>query len=308
MKEGAVPTTAIDQRPRRRHDHSKPAAAELYSFDEDLLSMTLRSAELAQIWCNGCASYHGTRTARRLIDLSGLDSDRPILTPLFHDLARSRPEARWLVAGSADAGLFAMLASAIWPVAPSSRLVIVDRCPTPLELCEEYGSRYFSNFRTLCADLVQFSSFDSFDFIFTHSLLEHMDEVKRLAVLANWHALLRPDGRIIASFKLNSALATPITACGSGEVVDQMVRELQLKGIGDPHTLSLFNNWFLAEMVDKPRRRGIFNSPRELIELFTERGFASVTIEHEYRVPKRAVFPSGQKERRVLLLAGVRQR
>jgi SAM-dependent methyltransferase len=266
--------------------------------------MTLRAAELAQRWCNGCASYHGTRTARRLIDLSGLDSDRPVLVPLFQDLARDRPEAQWLVAGSADAGLFAMLASAIWPVAPASRIVIVDRCPTPLALCEEYGSRYSSPFKTLCADLVQFSS-APFDFIFSHSLIEHICEAERLAVLARWHDLLRPGGLVIASCKLNSALSAATTeTCRSSGIVDQMVRELQLRGIGETNTLSLFRNWLLADMSDKPRRRGIFSSPRQLMELFTESGFSSVTVEDEYNVPKRALFPSGQEEGRVLLLAG----
>jgi SAM-dependent methyltransferase len=277
------------------------------SFEEDLLSMTLRAAELAQRWCNECASYHGTRTARRLIDLSGLDSDRPVLVPLFQALARARPNAQWLVAGSADAGLFSMLASAIWPFAPTSRIVIVDRCPTPLALCEEYGGRYSFSFNTLCADLVRFSSSTFFDFIFTHSLLEHMGEAERLAVLARWHDLLSPGGRLIASFKLNSSLSTSTAAeCRSKEIVDQMVRALQLKGICETNTLSLFRNWLLADMADKPRRRGIFTSPQELMELLTQSGFLTVTMEDEYRVPKPALFPSGQKESRVILLAAVR--
>jgi len=184
---------------------------------EDLFQNAARISELAPDHCVGCADYHIRSAAHRCTPIQK-GVDRPELIALVKELIAENAAGTGiidiLIPGSADTAILATAAHAAailgQAVLDRCRFTVIDRCPTPLILCREFGARHHLGVDTVQSDLVTTSHRFEADIILVHSVfrfIEQADQVPFLNKLGSW---LNATGRLIISnrLRLDEALET----------------------------------------------------------------------------------------------------
>jgi hypothetical protein len=192
-------------------------------FREDL-EENLRLAEaLAPTHCSGCNGYHLERVRRRVA--APADAlDRRDMMALLRDWLEIRgvhatEPADILIAGSADTNLLATCAEALSD-AGAARYAILDRCRTPLALCEAFVRRHGLEARTLQLDLGSPEGAFAVDVIVVHSLLRFLPRPAHLGTMVALRRWLKPGGAIVFSHRLmaESQRTDPYYAAEYGSV------------------------------------------------------------------------------------------
>lgn len=172
-------------------------------FPEDL-EANLRLAEaLAPIHCVGCNGYHLARARRRLQAPSPDALDRTEIVRLLRGrLARSgRARVEILIAGAGDTNLLATCADGA-PDAATARYTILDRCRTPLALCEAFGRRHGLDVETRQIDMGSPLGALAADVIVIHSLLRFLPQSTHSGTMRALRRWLKPEGAMIFSHRL----------------------------------------------------------------------------------------------------------
>ena len=87
-----------------------------------------------------------------------------------------------LIAGSQDTGLLALIARACGASDPD--IVILNRCPLPLESCRRLARSWSLPIGTMHEDLMNLDTCDRFDMILVHDTLQYIPIDRRVDVLA----------------------------------------------------------------------------------------------------------------------------
>ena len=196
-----------------------PSLVDPLTCGEDLLQNAARISELSPDHCIGCADYHIRSAAHRCAPIpKGIGFDRPELVKLVKEIlaekAATAGSIEILIPGSADSGILATAAHAAamlgQAVLDHCRFTVIDRCPTPLILCREFGARHHIAVDTVQGDLVTTPRRFEADLILVHSVFRFMkraNQVKFLNKLGSW---LNATGRLIISnrLRLDEALET----------------------------------------------------------------------------------------------------
>jgi hypothetical protein len=117
---------------------------------------------------------------------------------------------RVLVSGAADTAMLALVlrATRARPAARAPQVAVVDRCRTPLSLCERYGARAGLDVEGRVLDLLAPAARAApeapFDLVCTHSLLALVPPGRRGDLVAAWRAQLRPGGVVVSTARLDS--------------------------------------------------------------------------------------------------------
>jgi hypothetical protein len=178
-----------DQHPNRR-------------FPEDLAANLRLAEELAPTQCAGCGGYHLDRARRRLTGPDALDRDE--MVGLLRDWARKRPPAgstEVVIVGSADTNLLAVAAEAVADLG-CARYTVLDRCGTPLAMCDAFARRHGLAVETRQFDMGTPGEAVPADAIVVHSLLRFLPEAVHPAVMTTLKRWLRPGGAILFSHRL----------------------------------------------------------------------------------------------------------
>lgn len=162
---------------------------------------------LAPIHCAACHGYHLARARRRLEATSRDALDRDEISRLVRDcLGRLAPgdTVDVLLAGSADTSLLATCAAAASELGgPAARYTVIDRCRTPLALCDAFAARHGLAVRTASIDLGAAEAGDfAADLIVVHSLLRFLPQAAHRAAMRTLRGWLKPGGRIVFSHRL----------------------------------------------------------------------------------------------------------
>ena len=189
-----------------------PSLLDPVSCGEDLFHNATRVSELAPGHCAGCADYHIRSAAHRCAGiLKGIAFDRPQLTEMIRKIIAERVAAtdttiEIVIPGSADTGILATCAHAAATLGVSSldrcRFTVLDRCPTPLLLCQEYAAAHRLSIRTCQVDLRTTSQQFDADLIVAHSVFRFIERADQIAVLDKFGNWLRAGGRMIVSNRL----------------------------------------------------------------------------------------------------------
>jgi SAM-dependent methyltransferase len=185
-------------------DASTSGAGALMLPDEPVALSAPLGRALAQRLCRdvvnggrGCAWFHGIWQYLRVLDLITTPRDHAA----FYLQALRGPirsgQRRMLVSGSADYGMAAYVLWAFAAERAQPDLTVVDSCATPLGLCVWYAERTGAALATEVADILAYRSPRPFDIICTHSLFGHFSPSLRRELLARWHGLLVPGGRVV---------------------------------------------------------------------------------------------------------------
>jgi len=166
---------------------------------EDLPRLARLAYETSSVHCRDCRNYHVTWPWLRAAGLSGSGPEQnyPLHVELLSGLLAGRGDVRWLLAGSADAGVLGVAqATAEAMIGTRHEFTIVDRCETPLALCRSHAAEHGLAATTINADLMAFTAPGAFDIVIGHQLLLFFREEDRLPFFRHAATWLAPGGKL----------------------------------------------------------------------------------------------------------------
>lgn len=172
-----------------------------------------RSAALARIlasWLcssddgHGCCHYHAVWQYLRLLGLTRtLERQRDFYHLALAGLAEHGKHPRLLVSGTADHALPGYCAAAYAASPATLDLTVMDRCYTPLAVCQWHAALAGYPITTHAADILGWQHpAASFDVICSHSFLGRFQTEQQPDLLAVWHRLLRRGGQLLTATRL----------------------------------------------------------------------------------------------------------
>jgi SAM-dependent methyltransferase len=174
-------------------------------FAENLQESAQFAFELANRSCGSCVDYHALRPYLRLAGMvSGPARHAAALRPYLRDLLVDEKDRRVLIAGAGDAGLLALLVRQA--SATVTEITVVDRCPTPLELCRRFAQNVPLSLETRQQNLEEIEDATRFDLVVCHLTLSFVSPARRPAVLENLRRALRTDGKLLLVYKSDRAI------------------------------------------------------------------------------------------------------
>lgn len=229
-----------------------------------------RMYDLALQHCGACQDYHALRGYFLATGtVFGAASGAVQLRSVMADLARGRP--RVLIAGSADTGLISLVSNAY--EGQPLRATIVDRCNTPLKLCELFAAQRQLEVACVCGDLETFTAPNSYDLIFAHLVLGFMTADERARTLRNWIHSLAPGGKLVLAASQNS----------KGQGVKRIEQLLEATEGGFPFELpepaEQFRKRMRRYVDDKNQLQKQRTTPAELANELEQAGFSVKTLE-----------------------------
>lgn len=174
--------------------------------DEDLPALSKLAYRLSATQCGDCRNYHVMWPYLRSI---GANGGGPELrwsdhVAIMARAAASRSHVRFLLGGSADAGQLALVAEAMRTLpGVSYEVTIVDRCATPLDVCQSYAATAGIEITTIVDELGAYTADEAFDVVLLHHTLVFIPGDERPAFLrhaANW---LAPGGSLVISISFD---------------------------------------------------------------------------------------------------------
>lgn len=157
-----------------------------------------------------CQAYHQSWTTLRLIGaISGARTDEAFFLEWFGRVAKSRPDAKVLIAGTADHAMLHMLLTAFRAEGGEPEVWVIDQCRTALAVNEWYAGQAGARIRTHHGDLRDIDEISgTFDIITTHSIFSFIDTEKLEVVFRSFKNKLDAGGKLICAQGLHPKLAT----------------------------------------------------------------------------------------------------
>jgi len=222
-----------------------------------------------------CFWYHRVWQYLRLLGIiSSTRTNTDFLVGTFRKYARTGHYPRALVSATADYSMLAHLRCAY--VAESALLdaTVIDRCETALSLNRWYASRYEFPVTTARTNILDYQSERRFDLVCTHNFLSRFDLDSRRRLVARWHALLRPDGIVLTTQRVQ-----PNQAAAHNVIAEDEAQELSRRAAAaaraypqrldvDPEELAIAVYEFAIRKRSYPIR-----TMREIVDLFEVQGF-----------------------------------
>jgi hypothetical protein len=169
---------------------------------EPLLASAPIARHVAAAICPGCGAYHGLlQTLRLLAVTTSPQRHGRFYRDQLGEVA-ARGGARVLIAGAADYAMLAHALAAFVQAGVRARVLVVDRCPTPLALSRWYAATERTAIATATSDLAAFEPSEPVDVVITDSLLTLLEPAARVSALARWGAALTAEGRIVTTLRL----------------------------------------------------------------------------------------------------------
>jgi SAM-dependent methyltransferase len=220
-----------------------------------------------------CAWYHGLWQYLRLFDFVTTPRDHAV----FYRAALLEPlragARRVLISGTADYALPACLLWLYRSAGVPAEMTVLDICRTPLRLCEWFADRIDAPIATVAQDILEYRPVEAFDVICTHAFLGRFQPAERAALIARWHGLLRPGGRVVTVNRIRPD--APETVRFTGEQSARFVERIRqaAQRAEPPLDLSADTLVAMAQAYVAAKRTVPVRSTDELVALFEAAGF-----------------------------------
>lgn len=191
----------------------------LIEYHGEAIALALEKSQqlCAQNPFGNCAWYHASWPVLKGLGVFiSLKSDDDFLLPALQS-AIEKGARRILISGTADAGMLARVACFL-PLAPNLEITVLDCCPLPLALCQQYADIAGFKIKTLQADILSLEDTGGFDIICTHSFLTFFDRAQRVKLVQQWFDLLRPRGVLITAQRVRPDETELITRYPADEI------------------------------------------------------------------------------------------
>src|SRR5262245_58802945 len=247
------------------------------SYDEDLRSLALQAYEIADRLCVDCKNFHSLWPYLRLAKASGGDVEEPLIGLTLKQLL-AKGDRSILVAGCADTGLLAVVARA---AAPGTKITLLDRCMTPLELCQRFAQSRSLSIETTHCDLMNFSAHSCYDVVFAHALLQFIPSESRIDVVSRIRRSLRPNGRLLIAFRTSAHIEGALLHEYQDSYRKNIVEQLESSKVESPEPRKEFYRRLDEYSEERRKREGAHKSYQEVEELLKAAGFE---IENLYSI------------------------
>lgn len=174
---------------------------------ENLAENLKRMITIAPDGCAGCSDYHIFNAAKRLSGHTpwshgGRAALFDMLQPLLQKwTARGNDPINVVIAASADTAILSTCAHVVWRESESLlnrvRFTVLDRCPSPLTLCQEYASRHGLQLQTALIDLLDTTKVFPADLIVLHNFLPFIPMEDHLPLMRTLGSWLKDGGNIL---------------------------------------------------------------------------------------------------------------
>ena len=230
------------------------------SYDEDLRSLALQAYETADRLCVDCKNFHSLWPYLRLAKASGGDVEEPRIGSTLKELL-AKGNRTILVAGCADTGLLAVVARA---AASGTKITLLDRCMTPLELCQRFAQCRSLSIETIHCDLMNFSAHSCYDIVFAHALLQFIPNRFRINVVSRIRQSLRPDGRLLIAFRTSSHIEGALLHEYRYSYRKNIVEQLESRRVELPEPRKEFYRRLEEYSEERRKREGAHQSHEEV--------------------------------------------
>jgi hypothetical protein len=238
-------------------------------YMENLPELAAQAFKLSRKFCGPCQNYHSLWTYQRIARASGGSIAAPMLRAILGRLCSTGNE-RILIAGSADTGLLSVV---LGVAHPDCSIVVVDRCETPLELCQQFSRRVTREILTVRSNLADVPLELQFDVILAHSVLQHIDPEYRLAVLSRLHRTLRIKGHLVLVFRTSSQIEGRLSEEYRREYARHVLEQLEAANIPLPESRDAFYRKLNIYAEERQTRQGDHKHLQEVEELIKVAGF-----------------------------------
>lgn len=206
---------------------------------EDLPRLARLAWDASAVHCGACRDYHLTAPYLRALGLGGIGPEfawECQIDALVRATA-GRSTVRWLLAGSADAGLPGLIGG-VAAARPETahRITLVDRCETPLIVCRAHADAEGAEIETIRADLRDFRRDGAFDAVLMHFTTIFFAEDELVAFLRHSATWLAPGGVLVAGFLHDRPSADPPRL---PDAAVRVWREAVIRGEADAGRLDL---------------------------------------------------------------------
>lgn len=169
-------------------------------YVEDLPWQARRSAELGGALCTCEGHYHSLWSTLRAVGIiRGVTTELPLLESVL--APHLSDETKFLIAGSADPGLFAAIGQISGSRSPA--ITILDKCQAPLQLIQEFAEQKGASCRTLHKDVLELDGSERWEKILLHYTMDFVELAQRKKFLERLLMSLEPAGKLICVAKTN---------------------------------------------------------------------------------------------------------
>jgi SAM-dependent methyltransferase len=283
-----------------------PALSDPISLGEDHARNIHLALAVAPIHCRDCLNYHMLFPVYRHVGrVSTIFRDRLELIRRIGQLVAERCSAGQeridlLILGSADTQILATCAHAVLTQAEKAfahiHFTVLDICGTPLELCRDYAARHNLAISTREIDITRTEEAFPADVIVLHSLLNHLPREAHLPLLQACGRWLKPDGRLIFSTSIKTALSRARNRQRRDQADDLIRRSIESGELKISEPVDAF----LLRLKERPGQICDFAGVEEVRDLFAGTDLAVLSFD-EIRGPSQ--LPSGLAFERSRVLA-----
>jgi SAM-dependent methyltransferase len=240
-------------------------------YTENLPQLAPQAYELSGRLCGTCGELHALwtyiRMSRAAIGVHGQASR--LETQLSDLFAGGRRDV--LIAGSQDTGLLALTARA--GAEHGARIVVLDICETPLELCRRLAGQWSLPIETVRQDLLDLDIERRFDLVLVHGTLQFIATDRWADALSRLQRTLRPGGRLVLLFNTGRSIVDESAREGRAGYPSWVLDELKRLEVALPDTDAVMRERLAAAARLRETREGKFAEPAEVQALLEAAGF-----------------------------------
>jgi SAM-dependent methyltransferase len=241
-------------------------------YSEPLRDLAAEAYEISGSLCGACGDLHALWPYIRLSRAStGVEAKESRLqAELSEFFARGLRDV--LVAGSADAGLLALVARA--GAENALKIVVLDICETPLELCRRFAKQWSLSIETIRQDLLDLNMERRFDVVLVHGTLHFISADRRVEALTRMQRAIRAGGGLVLFFNTSRPIAAEIVRETGADYGSLVLAELKRLDVQLPDTETVMRERLNAHQQRRELREGAFTEPHDVELLLDAAGFS----------------------------------
>lgn len=239
-------------------------------WDDDPRGHVAHGVEVARALCSCDYPYHVLWPILRAAEITGSlryqedEALAPVLRPLMRD------RVRVLIAGSADTGTLRVAGRIAGSLRP--HFTVLDRCPAPLRLVDEFAAQRKLECETLCVDLLELDETARWEVVLVNYTLQYVASPERTLVLKNLTRALVPGGALICVAKTGARLSPSQAANSQSAWLDKARRKLRAVALDLALTPSDLDHLLVTAAAGRTARRLQLPTAEELARGLREAG------------------------------------
>jgi SAM-dependent methyltransferase len=239
-------------------------------WDDDPRAHAAHGIEVARELCSCEYPYHVLWSILRAADITGSlrYQEDEALTPVLRPLLQSG--TRVLIAGSADTGTLCVAGRIAGALRP--QFTVLDRCPAPLRLIEEFATARQLACRTLRVDLLALDEGARWDVVLVNYTLQYVAAADRGQVLKNLARSLAPGGTLICVAKTGVPLSPSQAADSQSAWLDKARRKFRAAELDLRLAPSEVDEMLIMAAAGRTARRLQLPTEEELVRGLHEAG------------------------------------